>query len=106
MKSFWNDLAPNSKGAILMTLSGLTYSFVAAQVKELSQPGGLDGFEPPFFRALFGFVCLFPFLAVAGKAGFRTRYLSKHVCGACSAVSRCSAPISASASWRWRITRR
>ncbi len=79
MKSFWSGLAPNSKGGILMTLSGLTYSFVAAQVKELSQPGGLDGFEITFFRALFGFVCLFPFLAVAGKAGFRTRYLSKHV---------------------------
>ena len=32
MKSFWTDLAPNSKGALLMTLSGVTYSFVAAMV--------------------------------------------------------------------------
>ena len=79
MKAFWTGLAPNSKGAILMTLSGLTYSLVAAMVKDLSLPGGIDGFEITFFRALFGFVCLFPFLAVAGKAGFRTRYLDKHI---------------------------
>jgi drug/metabolite transporter (DMT)-like permease len=79
MKSFWTDLAPNTKGALLMTLSGLTYSFIAAMVTHLSQPGGIHGFEITFFRALFGFVCLFPFLAVAGKAGFRTRYLDKHI---------------------------
>jgi drug/metabolite transporter (DMT)-like permease len=77
--NFWANLVPNSKGAILMTVSGLTYSFVAAQVKELSQPGGLDGFEITFFRALFGFIGLFPFLAVAGKAGFRTKHLDKHI---------------------------
>jgi drug/metabolite transporter (DMT)-like permease len=79
MKSFWSDLAPNTKGALLMTLSGLTYSLVAAQVKELSQPGGIHGFEITFFRALFGFVALFPFLAVAGRRGFQTRHLDKHV---------------------------
>ena len=79
MKSFWSELAPNTKGALLMTLSGLTYSLVAAQVKELSQPGGIHGFEITFFRALFGFVALFPFLAVAGKKGFQTQHLDKHV---------------------------
>jgi drug/metabolite transporter (DMT)-like permease len=78
MKSFWTDLAPNSKGALLMTLSGVTYSFVAAMVKQLSQ-NGMDGFEIAFFRALFGFVALFPFLAVAGKAGFKTQHLDKHI---------------------------
>ena len=76
--NLWTDLAPNSKGAILMTASGLTYSFVAAQVKELSQ-GGMHGFEITFFRALIGFLGLVPFLAVAGSAGFRTQHLSKHV---------------------------
>jgi drug/metabolite transporter (DMT)-like permease len=79
MKSIWSGLAPNSRGALLMTLSGLTYSFVAAMVKDLSRPGGIDGFEITFFRALFGFVALFPFLAVAGRRGFRTRHLDKHV---------------------------
>jgi len=78
MKSFWNALAPNSKGALLMTLSGVTYSFVAAMVKALSRDG-MDGFEITFFRALIGFIGLFPFLAVAGRAGFRTRHLGKHV---------------------------
>ena len=78
MKSFWTNLAPNSKGALLMTVSGVTYSFVAAQVKELSQ-GGMHGFEITFFRALFGFIALFPFLAVAGKRGFQTQHLDKHV---------------------------
>ena len=78
MKSFWTDLAPNSKGAILMTISGLTYSIIAAQVKELSQ-GGMHGFEITFFRALIGFLGLIPFLAVAGSAGFKTQHLSKHV---------------------------
>jgi drug/metabolite transporter (DMT)-like permease len=78
MKSFWADLAPNSKGAILMTISGLTYSIIAAQVKELSQ-GGMHGFEITFFRALIGFFGLIPFLAVAGSAGFKTQHLSKHV---------------------------
>jgi drug/metabolite transporter (DMT)-like permease len=78
MKSFWANLAPNSKGAILMTLSGLSYSVIAAQVKALSQ-GGMHGFEITFFRALIGFLGLIPFLAVAGSRGFRTRHLSKHV---------------------------
>ena len=78
MRSIWNSLAPNSKGALLMTISGVTYSFIAAMVKELSQ-NGMDGFEIAFFRAFFGFVALFPFLAVAGKAGFKTRHLDKHV---------------------------
>ena len=77
MKSLWTGLAPNNKGALLMIVSGLTYSFVAAMVKELSLT--LDGFEITFFRALIGFVGLFPFLAVAGQAGFRTRHLGKHV---------------------------
>jgi drug/metabolite transporter (DMT)-like permease len=77
MKSFWTDLAPNSRGALLMTLSGLTYSFVAAMVKQLSLT--LDGFEITFFRALFGFIGLFPFLAVAGKSGFKTGHLDKHI---------------------------
>jgi drug/metabolite transporter (DMT)-like permease len=61
-----------------MIISGLTSSFVAAMVKELSR-AGMHGLEITFFRALFGFVALFPFLAVAGKAGFKTRHLSKHV---------------------------
>ena len=78
MKLLWTSLAPNSKGALLMIISGLTYSFVAAMVKELSQDG-MHGLEITFFRALFGFVALFPFLAVAGKAGFKTEHLSKHV---------------------------
>jgi drug/metabolite transporter (DMT)-like permease len=78
MKSLWTDLAPNSKGALLMTLSGLTYSFVAAMVKDLSI-AKMDGFEITFFRALFGFIGLFPFLAAAGQKGFRTRHLGKHI---------------------------
>jgi len=78
MKSLWTHLAPNTKGALLMTLSGLTYSVIAAQVKELSQ-GGMHGFEITFFRALIGFLGLIPFLAVAGSAGFKTQHLSKHV---------------------------
>jgi drug/metabolite transporter (DMT)-like permease len=73
----WDDLAPNTRGALLMTASGLAYSFVAAMVKELSVD--MDGFEITFFRALIGFVGLFPFLAVSGKAGFRTRHLGKHI---------------------------
>jgi drug/metabolite transporter (DMT)-like permease len=78
MKSLWSELAPNSKGALLMTLSGLTYSVVAAQVKQLTQ-GGMHGFEITFFRALIGFLGLIPFLVSAGSAGFRTQHLSKHV---------------------------
>jgi drug/metabolite transporter (DMT)-like permease len=76
--NLWTNLAPNTKGALLMTLSGLTYSLIAAQVKELSQ-GGMHGFEITFFRALIGFLGLIPFLAVAGSRGFKTRHLSKHV---------------------------
>ena len=77
MKHRWSVLAPNTRGALLMTLSGLAYSFVAAMVKELSL--GMDGFEITFFRALIGFVGLFPFIAVAGKASFRTEHLGKHI---------------------------
>jgi drug/metabolite transporter (DMT)-like permease len=78
MKQLWSNLAPNTKGALLMTASGLTYSFIAAMVKELAR-GGMDGFEITFFRALIGFVGLFPFIAVVGSASFRTRHLGKHV---------------------------
>jgi drug/metabolite transporter (DMT)-like permease len=78
MKSIWANLAPNTKGALLMTLSGLTYSLIAAQVKELSA-GGMHGFEITFFRALIGFLGLAPFLAMAGSRGFKTRHLRKHV---------------------------
>jgi drug/metabolite transporter (DMT)-like permease len=77
MSRWWSDLAPNTRGALLMTLSGLTYSFVAAAVKELSH--GMSGFEITFFRALIGFVGLFPFLAAAGRSGFRTRHVGKHI---------------------------
>jgi drug/metabolite transporter (DMT)-like permease len=77
MKSWWDGFAPNTKGALLMTASGLTYSFVAAMVKELSL--NMDGFEITFFRALIGFIGLFPFIAVAGKASFRTEHLGKHI---------------------------
>ena len=77
MRGWWECLAPNTKGALLMTASGLAYSFVAAMVKELSL--GMDGFEITFFRALIGFVGLFPFLAIAGKSGFRTQHLGKHI---------------------------
>jgi drug/metabolite transporter (DMT)-like permease len=77
MRNWWDSLAPNTKGALLMTTSGLAYSFVAAMVKELSL--GMDGFEITFFRALIGFVGLFPFLAVAGRAGFKTQHLGKHI---------------------------
>lgn len=76
-RSWWNTLAPNTQGALLMTASGVTYSFVAAMVKQLSLT--MDGFEITFFRALIGFVGLFPFLAVAGKAGFQTLHLGKHI---------------------------
>ncbi|HVO01561.1 MAG TPA: DMT family transporter [Candidatus Cybelea sp.] len=79
MSAWWTGLAPNTRGALLMVLSGLTYSFVAAMVKQLSQGYAMDGFEITFFRALIGFIGLFPFLAVAGSAGFRTRHLGKHV---------------------------
>jgi len=77
MKSRWSGFAPNTRGALLMTLSGLTYSFVAAMVKELSRD--MDGFEITFFRALIGFIGLLPFIAVAGKASFRTEHLGKHI---------------------------
>ena len=77
MNPWWKSLVPNTRGALLMTLSGLTNSFVAAAVKELSH--GMDGFEITFFRALIGFIGLFPFLAVAGRSSFKTRHLGKHV---------------------------
>ena len=79
MSRWWNTLAPNTKGAMLMTLSGLTYSFVAAMVKQLSQTYGMNGFEITFLRSLIGFIGLLPFIAVAGKASFRTQHLGKHI---------------------------
>ncbi len=76
-RAWWNTLAPNTRGALLMTASGLTYSFVAAMVKQLSRD--MDGFEITFFRALIGFIGLLPFIAVAGRSSFRTQHLGKHI---------------------------
>jgi drug/metabolite transporter (DMT)-like permease len=77
LKHLLGHFPPNVQGAIWMTLCGLGFSVMASMVKLASRD--LSGFEIAFFRALFGFVVLLPFILRRGLGALHTRHLGMHM---------------------------
>lgn len=71
-------LSGNSRGCIWMALCGLGFSVMAAFVKMAGQ-AGINTFEITFFRCLFGFVMLLPFIMKAGLTSLHTQHIKAHV---------------------------
>ena len=69
--------SPNVQGAIWMTFCGLGFSVMASMVKIASRD--LSGFEIAFFRALFGFVTLFPFIWRRGLKSLHSTCIGMHM---------------------------
>lgn len=78
MRSAFLNLSGNTRGCIWMALCGLGFSVMAAFVK-LAGKAGINTFEITFFRCLFGFVMLFPFIMKAGITSLHTQHLKAHV---------------------------
>lgn len=78
MIAAFNKLSGNTRGCIWMALCGLGFSIMAVFVK-LAGTGGMNTFEITFFRCLFGFVALFPFvLRAGGRHALHTQHMKAH----------------------------
>jgi drug/metabolite transporter (DMT)-like permease len=78
MRSDFIKLSGNVRGCIWMAMCGIGFSVMAAFVK-LAGQAGINAFEITFFRCLFGFVMLLPFVAKAGVSSLRTQHMKAHV---------------------------
>jgi drug/metabolite transporter (DMT)-like permease len=74
----FNALAGNARGCIWMALCGLGFSIMASFVK-LAGQAGIATIEITFFRCLFGFLLLTPFILRAGPGALRTQHMPAHV---------------------------
>ncbi len=70
LNEIWIGLSPNARGALWALLGSLFMSFSAVLVKFLGNE--LNSFEVAFFRALFGFLAITPFVLRPGSGGIRT----------------------------------
>ena len=78
MIAAFNKLSGNTRGCVWMALCGLGFSIMAVFVK-LAGTGGMNTFEITFFRCLFGFVALFPFvLRAGGRHALHTQHMKAH----------------------------
>ncbi|MDX1540786.1 MAG: DMT family transporter [Geminicoccaceae bacterium] len=77
LRARWSALPDNVRGAAWILLSCLFFSSMAAIVKLLGSR--LDSLQLSFFRALFGFLSILPFVAWGGLAAVRTTRLGLHV---------------------------
>ena len=78
MIAAFNALSGNTRGCIWMALCGLGFSVMAVFVK-LAGTGGMNTFEITFFRCLFGFVALLPFVIRAGgRHALHTQHMKAH----------------------------
>ncbi|MBI1244885.1 MAG: EamA family transporter [Alphaproteobacteria bacterium] len=75
----------NLEGALWMIASGIVFSAQNAVVKELGTR--LDSFEIAFFRCLFGFIAVLPFVLRGGTGLFMTGRPMLHVMRALVGVS-------------------
>jgi drug/metabolite transporter (DMT)-like permease len=79
------DARRNLEGALWMIASGVVFMAQNAVVKQLGTR--LDSFEIAFFRCLFGFAVVLPFLARGGSAMFMTGRPVLHLARALVGVS-------------------
>ena len=77
MKQGFLKLSGNARGCVWMALCGLGFSVMAAFVK-LAGQAGINTFEITFFRCLFGFVMLLPFVMKAGPSALHTQHIKAH----------------------------
>src|SRR5690349_7640158 len=68
--TFWEGLAPNTRGAVWMVGSALGFTVMAVLIKYLGQ--GYPAALQAFYRQLAGFLVLLPLIARRGRAVFAT----------------------------------
>ncbi len=69
----WQTLSPAARAAVLMVTGSLLFSIMGAIVKLVGQR--LDSFQIAFFRCLFGFAAILPFILLEkGHHAFRTTH--------------------------------
>lgn len=73
----WERLPPSLRGAVWVLSSALLFSLMGAMAKTIGSR--LDSFQVAFFRALFGFVFILPFVLHAGLHGLRSEHLTLHL---------------------------
>lgn len=73
----WSGLPGSVRGPLLILASCVLLTTMAVIVKALGDH--LDSLQLAFFRALFGFLIVLPFVSRAGLRVFRTRRLGGHV---------------------------
>lgn len=77
LRARWSALPDNARGAAWILVSCLFFSSMAAIVKLLGSR--LDSLQLSFFRALFGFLSILPFVAWTGFGVVRSARLRLHV---------------------------
>ena len=85
----WQQLSPNSRGALWMIGASLGFTINAAFVKSLAGQG-LDTFQIAFARALFSFAALAPFCYRAGLGVLRSKVpglqVARSFCGSMAMI--------------------
>ncbi|MFM1813381.1 MAG: hypothetical protein RLZ98_76 [Pseudomonadota bacterium] len=74
--SWWEGLAPNTRGAILVSLGAFTLVIMATLVKFLGQR--LSSFEILFFRSFIGFLVILPIFLSNPMEPLRTKRMGLH----------------------------
>ena len=77
LRARWLALAPNARGALWMLASCFMFSTMGLFVKLLGEH--LPSHQAAFFRALFGWLAVLPFVLGLGRAGFATKRLPLHL---------------------------
>lgn len=73
----WNRLSPTSQGIAWILLSGFLFALMGLLTKILGNR--LDSFQIAFFRTLFGFLAISPFILAGGRAVFHTQKFKLHL---------------------------
>ncbi len=76
-KALWQGLPGNTRGALWVLLAGVFFTVMASQIKILGTR--LDSFEIAFFRALFGFIAIWPFVLRSGFSELKTKRPVMHL---------------------------
>lgn len=83
--TWWRGLSGNTKGAVLILISGFFFSVMSVGTKKAGQ--GLPALEVTFFRAFFALLVILPVVFRTGVAGIRTRrpflHLTRALFGTC-----------------------
>ncbi len=76
LRESWDTLAPNTRGVLWAFLATVFMSGMAVIAKYLGNE--LNSFEVAFFRALFGWFAILPFVWQAGASNLRTNRMTLH----------------------------